>query len=127
MIYIVENEPQFIVDRDMVIYVGDQPIYLDEGEPIGFNKTEDGRLLWGEADEDSGNDIVEFNTKTIVNDLLEACQLATFHPSLDEEGDSFIKPVLLEGKSTLTEKISTIPLTESVPDTTILVSKIRYE
>lgn len=124
MLLIVENDPQFVLTKDITIYTSKGDLHLDAGEPIGFVKTADGRLFYGEM-EDEESDVLEFKTKTVANDMLEACQAADFVVALDEDGDSFLKTVLVEGKNTLTEKIDRISLVESVPEKTIPINKIR--
>lgn len=122
MLYIVHCEPQFIVQKDLVLNLPNAQYYLDEGQALGLRKTEDGRLLIGEEE----GDIIELDTKTTAKDLLESCQPANFELGLDEEGQSYIKTVLMEEKVSISDKISRIKLTESVPKTsTLVVSKIR--
>lgn len=98
-------------------------LHIDEGRMIGLLKSPDGRLFIGTGEE--GSDQLEVTGKISASNLLEACQPANFELSMDEDGDSFIKPVLMEQKVTLTEKISRITLTEQVSENTIKVLKVE--
>ena len=127
MLIIIENDPQFVINKDLAIYLGDETLYLEKGEAIGFTRSAEGRLFWGQQTKNKKGDVLEFVNKTTIQDMLEACIPAQFDLSLDDQGDTFMKPVYLESKSTLHEKILKITLTETIPEKTIPVTKIRYE
>lgn len=123
MLYIIHTEPQFLIKKDLLINTEKGEYFLDEGRMLGLLKTEDGRLFIGTGEEDS--DQLEITGKISAGNLLEACQPANFELALDEDGDSFIKPVLLEQKVTINEKVSRITLTESISRNVIQVINIE--
>lgn len=124
MLYIIHTEPQFIVRSEMVVHTAKGEYYLEKGKMLGLLKTEDERLFIGTGEEDS--DQLEVTGKISGAKLLELCEPARFELALDQDGDSYIAPVLLEEKVTLNEKILRISLTEEVSHNPIEVYKIEY-
>lgn len=124
MLFIIHAEPQFVVKKDIAIYTEKGDFYLDKGRMLGLLKTEDGRLFIGTGEE--GSDQLEVTGKISAKFLLEACDPATFELSIDEEGDSYIKPVFLEQKVTVTEKISRINKTDDISLSPTDILKIDY-
>lgn len=124
MFFIVHEDPNFVITEDMTLFTPEGPLELDEGDCVSLYKDESDRLFIGiEYDEDC--DVLEVSTQTTARDLLEKCSPATFELGLDEDGDESVKVVMVENKSTLTEKIEKLFLLESTPTKTILVNKIR--
>lgn len=119
-ILIVESDPKFVAKKDLVLHTPRGEVYIEEGSPVGLLKTEDGHIHLGKT-----GDVLEFSNDTLISDLLENCQPATFELAVDEEGDSSIKPTLLEGNILLEDKIARINIRESIPDYTLKVNKIR--
>ena len=124
MLFLIHPEPQFLIKKEMVLSTKKGEYWIEEGTPLGLLKTPDGRLFIGTGEENS--DQLEITGKIGASKLLEACQPSNFELALDEEGDSFIRPVLLEQKVTVNEKISRITLTESEVSNPIEVLKIDY-
>lgn len=124
MLFIIHPEPQFVLAKDLVIYTEKGDLILDKGRMLGLLKTEDGRLFIGTGEE--GTDQLEVTGKISANFLLEACNPATFELSIDENGDSYIKPVFLEEKVTVTEKISRITKTDENSEKPINILKIEH-
>ena len=124
MLFLIHTEAQFVIKNEIVLHTSKGEYWIQENTPLGLLKTADGRLLIGTGEEKS--DQLEITGKIGATKLLEACQPANFELALDEDDDSFIRPVLLEEKVTITEKISRITLTEEVVTNTTEVLKIEY-
>lgn len=123
MLFICHCEPQFVIESDLVLNTDKGEYFLEKGKMIGFLKTEDGRLLIGTGKYNS--DQLEIMNKVTAQALLERCQPSNFELALDEDGDSYVRPVLLEQKVTIIEKISRITLTEDINKDTVLITSIE--
>lgn len=122
-IFIYHAEPQFVVEKDLLINTDKGEYYIKEGKMIGLLKSEDGRLFIGTGKNNS--DQLEIRDQKSASTLLETCQPSNFELALDDEGDSYVRPVLLEQKVTQTEKISRITLTENINTNTVPVTSIK--
>lgn len=121
MLTIYHTDAQFVVNKDMVLKTNKGNYYLDEGQPLGLLKNDKGLLFIGEADGDQ----LELEEHTAGFTLLEACQPCDFEVALNEDGDPYIKEILIEQKVTLTEKVSKITLAENISSNTIKVTSIQ--